>query len=445
MLYDLAVFGSGFAAYEVVRSAVAAGRSVIVLERGTADVSAENQALSAVPYRREPVMSGGVDFGARVPAGFDSLPRYVGLGGTSELWSGKWRRLDAVDLQRAHCGRRWPVTPEALGIYYDCTATEYGWPVWPSDCLDGHRRLLASYGLRVVEIFEQKPPVRLRDRWADLAAAGADVRCSAALRSARWDASGQEVLGVTIDGPGGTREVAARHYVIACGGVESVHVSHLLRVSDGSGSSNTVSEGRYGGYMDHPKAVIGRLVLERRQDVFAEFLRAWRERAQLLGLALPEEEVAERQMGNHTLFLWAGAQPGDPLQLVVNLEQFPEPGNFVSVEPPAVSWRMSRRTWDDYHAFVATMTPRLEAAFGPVRVWEAPRFRGASHPAGALPMSAAAGGLLDGDCRVRGRGNLFCVSAAGFPLAGSANPTMTVVALARRLAEHLHCRTGTER
>jgi choline dehydrogenase-like flavoprotein len=161
-----------------------------------------------------------------------------------------------------------------------------------------------------------------------------------------------------------------------------------------------------------------------------------RSRGRLLALSLPEVEIAERGLGNHTVFLWPTSRD-DIFQLVINLEQFPERVNFVSVDPPSVSWRLTQRTWDDYRAFMHALAPRLEAIFGPVMVRDTPAFRGASHPACALPMSGGPGGDLDADGRLRGQDNLYCVSSAACPIAGSANPTMTVVALARRLADHL--------
>jgi choline dehydrogenase-like flavoprotein len=45
--------------------------------------------------------------------------------------------------------------------------------------------------------------------------------------------------------------------------------------------------------------------------------------------------------------------------------------------------------------------------------------------------------VVDTDCRVHGVGNLFIASAATFPTSSQANPTLTIVALALRLAEHL--------
>lgn len=45
--------------------------------------------------------------------------------------------------------------------------------------------------------------------------------------------------------------------------------------------------------------------------------------------------------------------------------------------------------------------------------------------------------VVNADCRVHGVANLYIASAATFPTSSQANPTLTVVALALRLAEHL--------
>jgi choline dehydrogenase-like flavoprotein len=45
--------------------------------------------------------------------------------------------------------------------------------------------------------------------------------------------------------------------------------------------------------------------------------------------------------------------------------------------------------------------------------------------------------VVDADCRVHGMRNLYIASSAVFPTSSQANPTLTIVALALRLAEHL--------
>ena len=46
-------------------------------------------------------------------------------------------------------------------------------------------------------------------------------------------------------------------------------------------------------------------------------------------------------------------------------------------------------------------------------------------------------GVVDANCRVHGVENLFVAGSSVFPTVGYANPTLTIVALASRLADHL--------
>jgi choline dehydrogenase-like flavoprotein len=48
-------------------------------------------------------------------------------------------------------------------------------------------------------------------------------------------------------------------------------------------------------------------------------------------------------------------------------------------------------------------------------------------------------GVVDADCRVHGVSNLFVAGSSVFPTSGVAAPTLTIVALALRLADHLRC------
>jgi choline dehydrogenase-like flavoprotein len=50
---------------------------------------------------------------------------------------------------------------------------------------------------------------------------------------------------------------------------------------------------------------------------------------------------------------------------------------------------------------------------------------------------------VDADCNVHGVENLYIAGSAAFPTSSQANPTLTVVAMALRLAEHLKRRLAT--
>jgi choline dehydrogenase-like flavoprotein len=65
----------------------------------------------------------------------------------------------------------------------------------------------------------------------------------------------------------------------------------------------------------------------------------------------------------------------------------------------------------------------------------------AHHHAGTTRMADdARWGVVDSECRVHGTEGLYVAGASVFPTAGWANPTLTIVALAVRLAEHLRQR-----
>jgi choline dehydrogenase-like flavoprotein len=47
-------------------------------------------------------------------------------------------------------------------------------------------------------------------------------------------------------------------------------------------------------------------------------------------------------------------------------------------------------------------------------------------------------GVVDSNCRVYGVDNLFVAGSSVFPTVGFSNPTITIVAMACRMANHLH-------
>jgi choline dehydrogenase-like flavoprotein len=51
--------------------------------------------------------------------------------------------------------------------------------------------------------------------------------------------------------------------------------------------------------------------------------------------------------------------------------------------------------------------------------------------------ASASSSVVDGDGRVHGMANLYVAGSAVFPTSSQANPTLTIVALALRLADHV--------
>jgi choline dehydrogenase-like flavoprotein len=51
-------------------------------------------------------------------------------------------------------------------------------------------------------------------------------------------------------------------------------------------------------------------------------------------------------------------------------------------------------------------------------------------------------GVVDRECRVHGVANMYVAGSSVFPTVGFANPTLTLVALSLRLADHLAAELG---
>jgi choline dehydrogenase-like flavoprotein len=112
----------------------------------------------------------------------------------------------------------------------------------------------------------------------------------------------------------------------------------------------------------------------------------------------------------------------------------------------ALCWSLTsldRRTFDRGHEILHEELRRanvgsLETAFGPADDAWPPGLRGARHHMGTTRMHVdPRRGVVDPQCRVHGISNLYVAGSSVFPTGGAANPTLTIVALALRLAEHV--------
>jgi choline dehydrogenase-like flavoprotein len=140
----------------------------------------------------------------------------------------------------------------------------------------------------------------------------------------------------------------------------------------------------------------------------------------------------------------------DRFRLVINLEQRPQPENYVTLgrdtdihgNPRAeLHWRWTNDEQAEWERVRARIVADIESAgLGRIELLPGSRLDpNAHHHAGTTRMSDGPDeGVVDRDCRVHGVDNLYVAGASVFPTAGYANPTLTIVALAIRLADHLH-------
>lgn len=172
----------------------------------------------------------------------------------------------------------------------------------------------------------------------------------------------------------------------------------------------------------------------------ARFGQRWLRRRTFASRKLPYVVVRSRD----------GSYPLD-----VNAEQIPDPANRVSLGAATdrhgipqlrVDWRLLPQDRDSLlrsmavvrDAFARSGTGRLDYEVEALQAIVAAATPVGGHHIGTARMSATpADGVVDANCTVHGVPNLHIAGAAVFPTCGHANPTLTIVALALRLAGHL--------
>jgi choline dehydrogenase-like flavoprotein len=150
---------------------------------------------------------------------------------------------------------------------------------------------------------------------------------------------------------------------------------------------------------------------------------------------------------------WSGlpdkARRFGTFELLLNLEQAPDLDNRVTLGPQRdaldqprahVVWRWRERDQRSLDRARRILGEDLErAGIGRIApIAGATLDPNAHHHLGATRMHRdPRQGVVDENCRVHATANLFVAGSSLFPTGGCANPTLTIVALALRLADHL--------
>jgi len=153
-----------------------------------------------------------------------------------------------------------------------------------------------------------------------------------------------------------------------------------------------------------------------------------------------------------------GKVPAPEYRLLGMIEQEPNPSSRVSLgtrrdhfgQPVAhLDWRLSDRDVLTIRGTQDVLASALEdAGLGTITQRygddDLPPILGPGfHHMGTTRMSTSpASGVVDADGRVHGLGNLYVAGSSVFPTSGFANPTLALVALTLRLAEHLRGQLG---
>lgn len=471
---DLCIVGAGAAGITMARALGHGSRRVLLLESGGLEPDPATQAL----YQ-------GTSVGQEYWALHTSRLRY--FGGTTNHWTGWCRPLDPVDFEdRPNMLGGWPLDYEELVPYYrlaqeDCELDllDYRAESWA----DRYRLSLIPLGDPFETIAWQfSPPTRFGERYRRelCKASSVQVVTHANLVSVGLAKHGGHVERLTfraLNGP--TFEVEPRAVVLALGGLENPRL--LLASNDveprGVGNRHG-TVGRY--FSDHPHSVVGSLVLNGdyseaaytgtyRLDEGTSIRFSWALSEQARrALRAPGISVTLDPMGQsatdsdsaavHSLMEQFGAPPtSSKFELFLRAEQQPNPESRVRLSKQKdalgmprieLDWRVPAKLNDSVREAIVMLARTLgvnsagrvlsylHRSEKPKHAW--PTLWGGHHHIGTTRMSEDPRyGVVDRNCKVHGVDNLYCAGSSIFSTAGYANPTLTVCALARRLADHL--------
>lgn len=476
---DVCIIGAGAAGITIAQALAGEKLRVILLESGGLRAEPDTQGL----YR-------GVTRGPRQAPLDESRLRF--LGGTTNHWAGACGPLDALDFaKRAWVpDSGWPLSLETLAPAYrraheicDLGAHDYGEAVWGAFAAPVPGLAEAGVEQRLIQY---SPPTRFGEKYraALRRAPNVDVVLHANVLELVAPDS-RAVQRARVQSLAGRRfEVSARRFVVACGAIENARLLLLSNGTDPSGLGNDRDlVGRC--FMDHPRVrpaglllwsnpdsdriAEGRVVagvrarlrlvlgprLQRRHRVLNSTLMV--EPPEPVG-ALDADEVRDQDTAR-LLARFGGSGSGARIsRLWLRSEQSPNRASRVLLSSderdrfdqprPILDWQLQALERTTF-SLASRLYARALTLAGVGRVklsdwllrteplgWQAVSTDW--HQMGTTRMATDRDrGVVDADCRVFGVENLFIAGASVFPTSGAMNPTLTLVALALRLADHL--------
>ena len=495
---DLAIIGAGPAGITVARAFAGSPRQICLIESGGLTLDAETQSL----YEGE---SAGIEYPlakTRLRYLGGSSNHWGGFCrplDPIDFEARDWVPLSGWPFGREALDPYWEIASETVET---APARYEDQDYWARKT--GEPMVEWRAGRYVTRFFQYSPPTRFGERYRPELEQADNVRvllhANVTNIAAVPSAAAVDHLQVrTLTGRSCT--VRARHYVLATGGIENARLLLLSNdvVPAGLGNQNDMvgrcfmEHPHLGGFADIVIADPGRMPPIYRDRIridgrdarvsyvpHPDYLRRERRLSASFTMSISGELRMDQATDDDTSdaqremllaarpFLTTGGQrqrTDDPDLAGVRMgigcacEQAPNLDSRVLLaeETDALGLRRTRLDWrlteQDRRSLVANIEAlgRELAATGIGRMrlllpddglWER-KVGGGSHHMGTTRISDdPKRGVVDRNCRVHGIDNLYVAGSSVFATSGSANPTLNIVALAHRLADHLKGQTA---
>ncbi len=480
---QVVVIGSGIAGAEVATHLARHDREVVLVESGRQQFDPSIQALNDVVFvgKRHRELNPNSYYHQYLPPALRGASRVRQFGGTSNIWTGKWTPLQPLDFEERDWvpNSGWPIRLTDLLEHYRSAATDYGIGDLEAEAERSEIKALRSQvdpgGLKLISFYWQETPTRTAIRFGDemRRSENLQVVLGATATELRLDESCQRVTAVTCRSLEGRElRVEGEIIILAMGALETAHLllASDRQLPDGIGNQHGLV-GRF--YTDHPKHHRGSLKPGPLAHQYAPELQFGPKPRFSICFALDDATQRQHKLLQHALYLqpiyermaqrvWRTLQGrpdcrdenGPVATYHVNFvtEQVPHQGSRIKLgneydalgqRKLEVDWRFTDHDYCSMAKIVELLTQRVaEVGLGTFDFGDDPpnleTMTDAAHQMGTTRMaSRPEEGVVDPNCRVFGTDNLYVAGSAVFPTGPKYSPTFTILALARRLGQHL--------
>ncbi|MET0612919.1 MAG: GMC family oxidoreductase [Pseudomonas caspiana] len=467
--YDFCIIGAGPAGITLALRLAGGGRRVLLIEGGGHEYSQPSQTLYNCP-------STGMNVYAE-----ETRLRF--LGGTSNHWAGRCRPFEKSDFDIAPPIKLpgWPIAFSEIERYLPAAMAIVD---LPSDT--GFKAINASMDGNdfVADRFLLSPPTRFAQKYAKelQETEGLDVFINCNCVDLEFDGKTGRIASIVVSDYDRHRErVTAKQFILATGAIEN---ARQLMNSESLASAGVVSKDGLVGrcFMEHLNLDLGTFILEEGQsteprqyfttDAFVAQYQSGKGNVSASLLAqvqaygrmaaikdFLENLACDAGVAHKIDFITRFNCPGDGV-ITTLIEQFPNQNSRLTLhdERDALGLRKVSINWEvtpeDRHTIkcIGMEVAKCFADTGlgfvklddyvydlavPLKV--APH----AHHMGTTRMaSTPESGVVDENCKVFGTDNLYVAGSSVFATAGASNPTMPLLQLALRLADHLNHQAG---
>lgn len=312
---ELCIIGGGAAGIDIARFFDRTNRSVLVVESGGTEFDPHTQKLYEMKCIGKSIRDGGYDFNPHLAEQFKDECRARMFGGTTNIWSGKWKMLEPIDFEKKDWvpNSGWPISWENLLPYYQEIAQTY-------DILDlnsslnedlqsdiNNSLLGRTKDLKYTIHYTEKLPLNFNTNlYKEELQKSKNVRVllNANAHELILEDSYRKVEKLIIKTLEGKKySVVAQVFILACGGLENARLllASNRQITTGIGNTNDLV-GRF--YMDHPKGKLG--IVKPLSSYSLPKMFFWskkQDKSYKVGVSLSEAKQRELQILNHNFYL----------------------------------------------------------------------------------------------------------------------------------------------